>query len=173
MFVHRLAAVAALMLALSSCSEDPVKPKPLEPESSSSSPTSSPSETPKPESPQDVIRLWIATGNEMQTTGDTTTYRDVTRYCGDCKEFADYVERIYEKGGHIEFEGERIVEVARKAASRKAAAFDVKTRSGPTSYTERRGGPLKTYDGGTVTYRVTLELRNDRWFITSSEGLPS
>ncbi len=61
MLVHRLAAVAAgrLVLALSSCSEDPVKPKPLEPDSSSSSPTSSPSETPKPESAEDFIRRWM------------------------------------------------------------------------------------------------------------------
>ena len=141
MFVHRLAAVAAVAavaLALSSCSEDPVKPKPLEPASSSSSPTSTTSETPKPESAEDSIRRWSTAGNEMQTTGDTTTYREVTRHCASRQEFADEVERIYEKGGHIEFEGERILEVTRKASSPKAAAFDVKTRSGPTRYTERR-----------------------------------
>ncbi len=176
MLVRRLAAVAAVAavaLALSSCSEDPVKPKPLEPETSSSSPTSTPSETPKPESAKDVIRRWIAASNEMQTTGDTTAYREITRHCGECKEVADHVERIYENGGYIEFEGERILDIARTGGSPKAAAFEMRTRSGPTRYTERKGGPVKTYGGGKVTYRVTLELRNDRWFITSSEGLPS
>ena len=176
MFVHRLAAVAAVAavaLALSSCSEDPVKPKPLEPDSSSSSPTSTPSETPKPESAEDVIHRWITASNEMQTNGDATTYREITRHCGGCKEFADYVERIYEKGGYIEFEGERILDLVRTANSPKAAAFDMTTRSGSTRYTERKGGPVKTYGGGKVTYRVTVELKNHQWFITSSEELPS
>ena len=74
MLVRRLAAVAAVAavaLALSSCSEDPVKPKPLEPDSSSSSPTSTPSETPKPESAEDFIRRWMTAEDRMQGTGDT------------------------------------------------------------------------------------------------------
>ena len=110
----------------------------------------------------------------MQTTGDTTAYREVTRHCGGCKKFADYVERIYENGGYIEFEGERILDIARIGGSPKAAAFDDENSIRPHQIHGAKGRPGE--DATTAArspIRVTLELRNDRWFITSSEELPS
>ena len=102
------------MLALSSCSDDPVKPKPLEPDSSSSSPTSSPSETPKPESAEDFIRRWMEA--EQRDAGNRRHRRPtvrVTRNCVSCDDLADRVDRIYENGGYIEFEGTRVLSITR------------------------------------------------------------
>ena len=173
MFVHRLAAgaaVGALMLALSSCSEDPVKPKPLEPDSSSSSQTSSSSETAKPESAEDFIRRWRQLTNEMQATGDTSAYRAVTRNCVSCDNLADLVDSIYENGGYIEFEGSRVVKITRVRQFGRFTMFELRTRSGATKYTEEKGGPVLSEDGGKFTDHVTLERKGGHWFVVRFIG---
>ena len=151
MFVHRLAAVAAVAavaLALSSCSEDPVKPKPLEPESSSSSPTSTPSETPKPESAEDFIRRWMAAeerdaGNRRHrrptvrspaTVCRATTSR--TTSTASTRTAATSSSRAREFSG-----------ITRTGGSRRAPIFEMSTTFGSNNVHRREGRPREVAHG--------------------------
>src|SRR5687767_1034537 len=102
MHPHRMHVRRALALALAvpallaGCSDEP-EPTPKIPEPTSSSPTPTPteSETAEAESPEDFIRRWADVEAQMENTGDTAAYRELSNKCQACTELADLVEKYY------------------------------------------------------------------------------
>lgn len=167
-----LSLVAAGTLLLAGCSGDP-EPTPKMPDPSSSSSTSSPteSETPEAESPEDFIRRWADTNQQMFVTGETDEFLSLGPNCDDCKKIAETVTNIYDGGGSVEWDGWTILDIApRGAASANAYRFVV--RSAPTRYRETSAGPWKRLEGGRGVQLIVLEPMESSWQVLESKELP-
>ncbi len=105
-----LAALACCgLLSLSACSDDSsssADPPTTAPTSASSDPTSTP--TDEGETPEEFVRRWVEVDRQMQNSGDTDEYRQITKGCTACKGVADQVEAIYEAGGYVKTDGWQI-----------------------------------------------------------------
>jgi uncharacterized protein DUF6318 len=113
-----LTAVGALLVAgLAGCDGgDAPTPAPLEPLTSSASPTE-PSESPAPTMPAEAqgtsvaaaksfARYFIGTINHALSTGDVRPLKDASEAgCVSCNVLARNISRVYAGGGHIESEG--------------------------------------------------------------------
>jgi len=128
MHVRRaLALTVVVPLLLAGCSDDEPTPKmPDPPPSSSSTPSPSETETAEAESAEEFIRRWVEAGDEMQVTGETAEFRQLSRKCQACGQAADQVEAIYASGGSIDFDGTRVGLLKRVASN--PPTFHLKSR---------------------------------------------
>ncbi|WP_435771855.1 DUF6318 family protein [Nocardioides sp. SYSU DS0651] len=170
-----LALAAALVLA--GCADDgePAEPESTwtptsTPEAPSTSPAAADSLTdpPKDETPRQFIRRWVALGNHIQRTGDPAPYLAVAGPdCTSCRDFAKQVKQIYDNGGSIETEGERIVSITREADYQ----WVITTRSGPTRYRESTDGPLLRLPGGKSRSRLYITKVRGQWIVGFTEAV--
>ncbi|HEX5916876.1 MAG TPA: hypothetical protein VFY76_03435 [Nocardioides sp.] len=166
MHVRRVLALAlAVPVLLAGCSDDP-EPTPKIPEPTSSSPTPTPteSETPQAESPEDFIRRWQAAGDEMQRTGETAAYLEISPDCAACRSLANDVDDIYAGGGRIEYDGAKVVRI--KPAGTQPPTFDVGLRLPATVIYRGPSGESDTLPPGKMTIRVTLKEAREGWTVT-------
>ena len=172
MHVRRiLALVLAGPLLLAGCSDpEPILPDPPPTSPSPTTPSPSDSETPESESAEDFIRRWAAAETQMENTGDTAEYRDLSVGCKACTDLADLVEKWYEAGGFIEWDGWDIEGV--KPRGDNGSEFVVRVTSSPTRYKESKSGPLKTFDGGPGAHLLELKQRGDSWVVTHKAEVP-
>jgi len=169
MRVRRLAALTAALplLALSGCGGDNPKPKPLDPPSTSASPSPTATTTPQAETPEEVIRKFVAAQNQMMADGKTTEFLTLSSRCDYCSGLADGVSTVYDNGGYIKTRGWTIVSMKPPV---KLGDGDVSVRfavdSAPTSYRESKGSKLKSYEGATgLEKRVSLRKVAGHWRI--------
>jgi hypothetical protein len=103
----------------------------------------------------------------MQNSGNTGSFRQLSRGCGDCIALADRVDRIYRQGGYIHAEGWSIEQV--EVVSRDDARLVVNLRviSKPTDYRETSNGPKKSYPGGSATYQLGVTPTAQDWRVVS------
>jgi hypothetical protein len=166
MHVRRTLALAVTVpLLLAGCSDkaEPT-PKMPDPRTSSSSPTPTESETPEAESAEEFIRRWQAASDEMQVTGETQSYLDVSPQCAACKSLADNVEDIYDGGGRIEFDGSTIVRL--KPSGAKPPTYDVDLSIAETLIYRADQPKPQTLPAGEMSIRVTLKKVHDSWTVT-------
>lgn len=166
MHVRRALALAlSVPLLLAGCSDDPEPtPKMPDPTTSSSTPTPTETETPEAESAEEFIRRWQAAGDEMQRTGKTDTYLNMSPKCAACKSLAADVDDIYGEGGRIEFAGSEIVRM--KRAGGRPPTYDVDLQLAKTVI--HRGGDAspETLPPGDMRIRVTLKQVGRDWTVT-------
>jgi hypothetical protein len=173
MRVRRLATVVAVALPLlfsSGCGDDPIKPKPFETPTASTSPAPTQSGTPQAESPEQFIRRWVEAQNDMQVSGDTKEYRCLGYKCDACNGFADTIDGIYAAGGHVETLGWKILSL-KDGPTNSSFALNVDIR--PTVYVELKGGPEKKLPGGSPTEIIQFVKRNGQWRVTQVSETPS
>jgi hypothetical protein len=166
MHVRRALALAlAVPLLLAGCTDDP-EPTPKIPDPTTSSPTDEPTETetPAPESAVDFIRRWQATSDEMQRTGETAPYLDISSGCRACMSLADNVADIYDGGGSIEFAGSDITHMDRSGT--QPPTFDVDLRVAKTVIRRKEGDAPETLPAGEMSIRVTLKRVHGDWTLT-------
>jgi hypothetical protein len=158
MHVRRLLALAlAGPVLLAGCSDDAAPtPKMPEPSTSSSTPTPTESEAPEAESPEEFVRRWVEVDREMQNTGETGAYEEISSKCKTCMSVAARVASIYEAGGFVKTDGLTIQRIVDQSAADGRKTLDVTVRSSPTVYKESAGGDEQRLPGGTVTYRMRL-----------------
>jgi hypothetical protein len=173
--VRVLLGIAALplVLGLTSCSED--DPEPILAPTPTASPTPSPTatETGPSETPEEFIRRWVEIYNEMQTTGDTSEYRAVGPDCRPCREVAEQIDKIFENGGSIRTKGWSVVSIGEPSGDAQTPSYDVRIKSTPTFYTERAGGPKKSFPGGTFVERFVLKLEDGQWTMLNTAQVAS
>ena len=166
MHVRRLLALAlAVPLLLAGCSDE-AKPTPKMPDSTSSSPTTEPSETetPEAESPEDFIRRWVKAGDEMQVTGKTKDYRAITHAsCKACRAFEKAVRDVYDAGGSIEFAGTTVDRIVQREDAPPTFAL---TKTLPETVI-RRGDATdpETLPAGETTLLVILDRVAGDWSV--------
>ena len=172
MHVRRaLALTLAVPLLMAGCSEDPEpEPKMPDPTPTSSAPSPTESETAEAESPEEFIRRWASAEAEMENTGDTTEYREMSVGCRACTDLADLVEKWYAAGGFIKWGGWKILAIEVRDDS--AAEYVVRVRSSPTKYKESAKGPVQTFDGGPGAHLLRLRSRGESWVVTRKAEVP-
>ncbi len=119
------AAGALLVAGLAGCDGgDAPSPAPLEPLTSSASPTE-PSESPAPTLPAEASQLsregakaftryLFEIINHAFVTGDSGALRGVSlKRCQSCEAIADNVDTIYSRGGHVETKGWELQSITR------------------------------------------------------------
>ncbi|WP_374458122.1 hypothetical protein [Nocardioides sp.] len=166
MHVRRLLALAlATPVLLAGCSGD-AEPTPKMPDPTTSSVTPEPteSETPEAESPEDFVRRWQAASDEMQRTGRTKPYLELSPDCDACRSLASNVDDIYADGGRIEFDGSEIVRL--KNAGDQPPTFDVNLQLSETRIFRKGASSPETLPAGKMAIRVTLKQVDEAWTVT-------
>lgn len=145
----------ALLVVLSGCAEEepePIMPDPPATSTTTSSPTTEP--TAEPETAEEFIRRWVAESLRMQTTGDTDTYRKMTKPCEPCRSFADQVEALYSEGGRAEIDTFEAVRIKQQAEG--INEYLVVTRASETRIYDSSGAVQDSYTGGQQGLSVYL-----------------
>ena len=108
------AALAALAVLVSGCSDDEPTPR-VEPSVSPSpsttpaSPSGEPSDPPTPRGPEETVRAWVEARNHLVRTGDPSAVDALSSSdCATCEDSTSPVEQIYLDGGHFETFGWRV-----------------------------------------------------------------
>jgi hypothetical protein len=156
------------MLSLSGCSDDSSSSAdPATPSPTASSSSADPSPTEDAETPEEFVRRWVEADTKMTHTGETGTYRAMSKGCKGCQDYADQIEQIYADGGYVETEGWNILR-ARTAGPTNQGIFEVRITvdAAPTKYVEKEGGPVRTLPGGRVDYIIYVTEVGDS-FVTS------
>ena len=158
------ALVAATLLAtaclLTGCGEGESAEPIFSPTPTASTPAEpATSAAPEQEDPKDFIRHFVAAGDQMQATLDSSEYRSMfTNTCDNCKNFADLVDQIADAGGSINFEGTEILWIRGQAGE-----FRYRIRSGSTEYSEAEGSAPVHLAGSEVTNTAELVPSGNGW----------
>lgn len=173
-----LAALAALALALTACSDDTRPPTPdrSEPVTSPAAPVSSALPTSEPtaeaETASTFIRRWAQIEKEMQNTGDTRAYRTLSSDCEGCDSLASAIEGYYGDGGSVTWGGWTILSV-RNYDPKVKNSYLVSVRSGPTTLRESRGAAPQRLTGGAKKYVIELRREGASWVVLDKDELVS
>lgn len=164
-----IGALSAPLLLLSACGgDDSIADPPV-----LSAPTSStPTGPPKQESAAHFIRRFARLESGMENTGETDSYKSLTRQCDACISLANQVKRYYSSGGFVRWGGWDIKRIARYPSG-ESQSFAVHVVSSPTKYRESEKDPVKRLAGGPATEIVTLRRSQDSWIVTSRARLGS
>ncbi len=164
MAVGRIVAgtLAALVLpaSLAACGGDssvadpPVAPSP-------SSPTTS--DPPAHETAEHFIRRWVAEDTQIQQTGNTRHFRDMSQGCRGCIKLADLVDRIYAAGGFVHTGGWSI----KKIDAAGGGTYDLNVFSPATTYAESQGGTVHHLPSGPAHFQLRLTPTGNGWRVSS------
>lgn len=163
-----LAMVVSAPCLLSACGggSTSVADPPVSSAPTSSAPTTRP---PAHESPEHFIRQWAAEDTRIQSTGDTTRFREMSQGCRGCIKLADLVDRIYKAGGFIHTRGWRIRSISAVGSHR----YDLFVFSTATSYASAKGGTIHHLPSGPAHFQVELKAAKHSWHVTALAQIAS
>ncbi|CAN5174399.1 hypothetical protein BH09ACT12_BH09ACT12_28510 [soil metagenome] len=170
---------ALLVLALTSCSEDPepiIDSTPTTPTPTASDPPDSPTPTSsppaEPESAKAFIRRWQDEAFAMQLSGDTSNYRSMALHCESCEGLADSVADIYGDGGSIRVRGDHVVSDLKRVGKVKKVLIFEYMLSSPSSQVLAPSGKVdQSFVGGTNRYQVNITRKSEGWRISSASRI--
>jgi hypothetical protein len=110
---------------------------------------------------------WFDTLNEATTTGETAHLKELSeKSCDVCSDFANQLDVIYGKGGHVETEGFQIKAIVMDAGMTKdAAGMLVELSSNPETIVRKKGDKPQTYKGGDLRMRMVIDRVDDHWLV--------
>lgn len=139
-----------------------------EPEPKFAEPSASPSVVKKEETAEEFIRRWLEVEREMQTSGETTEYRAITKGCESCARLADRMEDIYEDGGWVK-PGKTTVQRTEDKGSNTHLVW---TKAEPSTHSLSSKGPEGSFSGGESLYEVYLVKQDQQWTLASMVESP-
>lgn len=145
-----VAGLLALPLVLAGCSSDDPEPKIAPPEISaptvSESPTATATEKPVEDSPEDIVRAWVAARNQALNDGVTGPVQALSSAsCRSCKGLIAPIEDIYDAGGHFETTGWRVVKAKQKQANVSRPVVNTALAFAGGSTVSTKGGEANLY----------------------------
>lgn len=149
---HRIiGTIAALGIVLTSCSSEAAPDDQPTPTSHEADAVTAPK----------FIAHYVATGNDMQTSGDTTAFRALyTDDCAACEVHATLVENVYGGGGSFLSGDQEVLSITKGDGARR---WIVDIRSSPIRFREQAGGPVREIAGSRDQIEFTLERAGDSW----------
>lgn len=173
------AATVLLLGTLAACSDDAPQPtfQPSTEAATSSPPPSASdpppsSDPPKPETAASFLRRWQAEAFEMQNSGDTTAYREMSLRCESCDSLADRVDSVYDAGGWIRTDGGSVRNLKEVGGQGRLHIFEYVLKSAPTIYRQTSEGSKQRLGGGTARYQVNVLRRGDSYGVVTATGIP-
>ena len=175
MVLRSLAALAVSLVLLVSCTND--DPDPILAPSVSPTPTSdepSPTKTAseEPESPEEFIERWVDLSNDMQISGDTKAYLEISKDCRPCVSVATDVAGIYAADGFVDTRGWELIELDQGEKVEQHIDFDARVKSNPVTLKRSAGASLMKLPGGPIGIRFGLTLVDNRWTMTELAEVP-
>jgi hypothetical protein len=180
---HRLAIAAALLLALTGCSDDSPGPKAsasTTPASASPSPTG-PVAPVLPEAAKAnttvgakaFVRYWFEAVTYAMKTGDTGPIDAVAhKTCGACRKLHKSIDAIYSVGQHTEGGGWNATEISLDPRSKKPSyRFDVKVAQPPQMLVSKTGETLAERGAEQFVFRTGATWQGDQFVIYGLEKL--
>ncbi|GHJ58659.1 hypothetical protein NOK12_11770 [Nocardioides sp. OK12] len=170
------AAAGAVVLALTSCGDDP-EPQVADPTSTPSS-SSSPSESAAAEkepweekTPEGAIAFserWVSEFSTAFTTGDTDALRAASQAsCDTCDSFINLIDDVYKNGGTIEGNPWKLQDPAWSAPDGAAGTVAVTgTMRVPAQTITRTGVPPSTAPPTEQPYIFELKWTQDAWRVS-------
>ncbi|MEN8705260.1 MAG: DUF6318 family protein [Nocardioides marinisabuli] len=167
------AAAGAVVLALTSCGDDP-EPQVADPTStpsSSSSPTESaaaekePWEKKSEEGAMAFIEHWIRTFNAARASGTTEQLVEVSSpSCETCSNFVALIDRIYGDGGSLQTEGWHVVQFAEPLEdTNDSLVVPISVQQAPQTLRESANSRVQKNPGGRAGFVATVTWQSGRW----------
>lgn len=173
-------ATAVAAVALSGCTQDSAAPAPLE--TTTSSPTVTPSESPAapPPMPDEArgtsrkaavafVRHWVDTLNYSADTLDSAPLKALSSPdCNACSAALRVIGDLREKGGYITGHEWTIEEIEALSGSSDLIQVDALVHFAPTETIHAEGRKPKRYEAGSSVYTFSLSrTAQDSWVLLS------
>jgi hypothetical protein len=168
-FTGILAGALAAPLLVTACGgDDSIADPPI-----SSAPTSSPTRSPEPETPEQFIQRFAEVERAMENTGEISDYQKLTESCSPCADLARQIQHFYRAGGYVHWAGWSIKGIRPYDSASRRNSYAVHVVSAPTTYRESSRAPIKHLDGGPATEIVSIKRLDDSWVVTGRAKLSS
>ncbi|NYD57547.1 hypothetical protein BKA08_001785 [Nocardioides marinisabuli] len=173
------AAAGAVVLALTSCGDDP-EPQVADPTSTPSS-SSSPSESaaaekePWEEKTDDgavaFVAHWLEVMNEAENSGDTVAFRELaTDQCQTCDRIASYTDQLYESGGYSKSQAWSVQSVSEpRKGPERSTLIAVNVLTSDQKLKESSTSPVRVNEASEVTLTAYVRWTGSAWAMSEVE----
>lgn len=163
------AATAAVALLLVGCTDEGSDPPTA---TSPTTATTEPSPTddtstdltvaPANETARQFIRRWVELNDQMQLTGDTTSFLHVSGHdCRSCRQLSAEVDRIYGEGGAIAVGATGVLAMHHDGEDQWTVRLD----GPPVSVTDAAGATTRAFEGGPYELVMYILKVDGRWIV--------
>lgn len=162
----------AVLLLVTGCSEEPVKPGTVPTTTSSpSSPSESPSALTPEQEVASTMRAYFDTANAMFKTGDVAALRAFSTSGCPCRKITRSVERVVADGGRYEGTRYDVQSIRVHDIVGETALAEVIAKVAPYKVYAGNGDLIEDSPGGELHTDFSLLKRGDKWIIGNAVNL--
>jgi hypothetical protein len=173
----RCAALAAVLVLVTACSDDPPAPAPIEaaPPTTSATPSATPSPSGPPSMPAEAkgisrkaavpfVRHFVDVLNQAALDGSTTWLDKRSPACKACRAIVELIDEVYARGGRIVTEGWDIKAAQVLRTGSGPTQVRITVRSAPQTFRVPGEKPQR-FSGGVSVKTFTLEPSRAGWHV--------
>jgi hypothetical protein len=114
---------------------------------------------------QNFVRYWIDTLNKATVTGDTKKLKTLQKAtCTVCTDFANKLDTIYGKGGHVETNGFKVNRLVNDSSIPKpGVGVSAALTATPQTVVASKGATPQHLKGGDLRLRLIMVREKDHW----------
>jgi hypothetical protein len=118
-----------------------------------------------PQGAQGFARYWITTLNKATVDGKTAKLRSLQKKsCTTCTDFANQLDTMYSKGGHVETKGFKVKKILNDSGIPKpGAGVSVVLTATPQTVVASKGATPKHLKGGDLRLRLIMVREKSHW----------
>lgn len=116
---------------------------------------------------ENFANYWVKTLNAATDSGNTKQLKALAAdTCDDCANFAQTLDQIYGKGGHVESDGWQVLSIVPVDGQPKnAPGLQVNVEATPQKVYPSAKGKPKSYPGGKQNLRMFLTRKDGHWLV--------